>query len=73
VDESDWLPGAAEGEVIRNPSMFCGKTFTIRRPIPRSNRMPCKHLQVAQVKQDCKQLDALADEYTKRTVNAPAR
>ncbi len=63
---------AAEGESFET-SMFLWKDVYDSTPDPLVKKNALLHLQLLKVKQDCKQLDALADEYARRYGNRPAR
>ncbi len=63
---------AAEGESFET-SMFLWKDIydSTRDPSVKENALV--HLQLLKVREDCKRLDALADEYAKRNGRRPAR
>ncbi|HXN93173.1 MAG TPA: hypothetical protein VN879_01640, partial [Candidatus Acidoferrales bacterium] len=63
---------AAEGESFAT-SMFLWKDIYDSTPDPSVKKNALQHLQLLRVKEDCKQLDALADEYAKRYGKRPAR
>jgi len=63
---------AAEGESFAT-SMFLWKDIYDSTPDPSVKKNALQHLQLLKVKEDCKQLDALADEYAKRFGKRPAR
>ncbi len=63
---------AAEGESFAT-SMFLWKDIYDSAPDPSVKKNALQHLQLLKVKEDCKQLDALADEYAKRYGKRPAR
>jgi len=56
---------AAEGESFAT-SMFLWKDIYDSAPDPSVKKNALQHLQLLKVKEDCKQIDALADEYVKR-------
>jgi tetratricopeptide (TPR) repeat protein len=63
---------AAEGESFAT-SMFLWKDIYDSTVDPTVKKSALSHLQLLRVKEDCKQLDALADEYAKRHGRRPAR
>jgi tetratricopeptide (TPR) repeat protein len=63
---------AAEGESLET-SMFLWKDIYDSTPDPQVKKNAQAQLQLLQVKLDCKQLDALADEYAKRYGKRPSR
>ena len=63
---------AAEGESFAT-SMFLWKDIYDSTPDPSVKKNALLHLQLLKVKEDCKQLDALTDEYAKRYGRRPAR
>lgn len=63
---------AAEGESLQT-SMFLWKDIYDSTPDPTVKKNALLQLQLLQVKLDCKQVDALADEYAKRYGKRPAR
>jgi hypothetical protein len=63
---------AAEGESFAT-SIFLWKDIYDSTPDPSVKKNALLHLQLLRVKEDCKQLDALADEYAKRYGRRPAR
>src|SRR5437016_8749578 len=62
---------AAEGESFAT-SMFLWKDIYDSTPDPSVKKNALQHLQLLKVKEDCKRLDALADEYAKRYCKRPA-
>ena len=62
---------AAEGESFET-SMFLWKDIYNSSSDPAVKKNALTQLQLLQVKQDCKQIDALADEYAKRYGKRPA-
>jgi hypothetical protein len=63
---------AAEGESLSTSIFLWNEVYqTTKDPQVRANAM--SHLQLLSAEQDCKQLDALADEFQKRTGRRPAR
>jgi tetratricopeptide (TPR) repeat protein len=63
---------AAEGESLET-SVFLWKDIYNSTADPEVKKNALLHLQLLKVKEDCKQLDALADEYAKRFGKRPAR
>ena len=63
---------AAEGESFAT-SLFLWKDIYDSTPDPTIKKTALLHLQLLSVREDCKQLDALADEYAKRYGTRPAR
>ena len=63
---------AAEGESFET-SMFLWKDIYNSTPDPEVKKNALVHLQLLKVKEDCKQLNALADEYEKRFGKRPVR
>jgi tetratricopeptide (TPR) repeat protein len=63
---------AAEGESLET-SAFLWKDIYESTADPSVKKNALEHLQLLKVKQDCKQLDALADEFAKRYGRHPAR
>ncbi len=63
---------AAEGESFAT-SMFLWKDIYDSTPDPSVKKNALQHLQLLKVKEDCKHLDALANEYAKRYGKRPAR
>jgi tetratricopeptide (TPR) repeat protein len=63
---------AAEGESLAT-STFLWKDIYDSTPDPTIKKTALLHLQLLRVREDCKQLDALADEYAKRHGTRPAR
>ncbi len=63
---------AAEGESFAT-SMFLWKDIYDSTPDPSVKKNALLHLQLLKVNEDCKQLDALTDEYAKRYGRRPAR
>jgi hypothetical protein len=63
---------AAEGESFAT-SKFLWKDIYDSTPDPSVKKNALQHLQLLKVKEDCKQLEALADEYAKRYGKRPAR
>jgi len=63
---------AAEGESFAT-SLFLWKDIYDSTPDPTIKKTALLHLQLLRVREDCKQLDALADEYAKRYGTRPAR
>jgi hypothetical protein len=63
---------AAQGESFAT-SMFLWKDIYDSTPDPSVKKNALLHMQLLKVKEDCKQLDALADEYAKRYGRRPAR
>jgi hypothetical protein len=63
---------AAEGESI-DTSFFLWKDIYNSTADPSVKKNALLHLQLLKVKQDCQQLNALADEYAKRFGKRPAR
>jgi hypothetical protein len=63
---------AAEGESFAT-SMFLWKDIYDSTSDPAVKKNALLHLQLLKVKEDCKQLDALADEYAKRYGKRPTR
>jgi hypothetical protein len=53
--------------------MFLWKDIYDSTPDPTIKKTALLHLQLLRVREDCKQLDALADEYAKRYGTRPAR
>jgi len=63
---------AAEGESLSTSIFLWNEVYqTTKDPQVRENART--HLRLLRVEQDCKQLDALADEFQKRTGRRPAR
>jgi hypothetical protein len=63
---------AAEGESLSTSIFLWNEVYqTTKDPQVRENALT--HLQLLRVAQDCEQLDALADEFQKRTGRRPAR
>jgi len=63
---------AAEGESFET-SLFLWKDIYDTSADPSVKKNALMHLQLLTVKEDCKQLDALADEYAKRYGKRPSR
>jgi tetratricopeptide (TPR) repeat protein len=63
---------AAEGESLET-SVFLWKDIYNSTSDPSVKKNALMHLQLLKVKEDCKQLDLLADEYAKRFGKRPAR
>lgn len=63
---------AAEGESFET-SMFLWKDIYDSTADPSVKKNALMHLQLLRVKEDCKQLDALGDEYAKRYGKRPSR
>src|SRR6266700_2063045 len=63
---------AAEGESYAT-SLFLWNDIYESTPDPLVKRNALLHLQLLKVKEDCRQLDALADEYEKRFGRRPSR
>jgi hypothetical protein len=63
---------AAEGESF-TASVFLWKDIYASTADPSVKKNALLHLQLLKVKEDCKQLDALADEYARRYGKRPAR
>jgi tetratricopeptide (TPR) repeat protein len=63
---------AAEGESLAT-STFLWKDIYDSTPDPTIKKTALLHLQLLRVREDCKQLDALGDEYAKRYGTRPAR
>jgi tetratricopeptide (TPR) repeat protein len=63
---------AAEGESYAT-SLFLWKDIYDSTSDPQVKANAQRHLELLQVKEDCRQLDALADEYAKRYGKRPAR
>src|SRR6202521_4265582 len=63
---------SAEGESFAT-SMLLWKDIYDSTPDPSVKKNALLHLQLLKVKEDCKQLDVLADEYAKRYGKRPAR
>jgi hypothetical protein len=63
---------AAEGESFAT-SVFLWKDIYASTADPSVKKNALLHLQLLKVKEDCKQLDALADEYARRYGKRPAR
>src|SRR5256714_13387412 len=63
---------AAEGESFET-SLFLWKDIYDTSADPSVKKNALMHLQLLTVKEDCKQLDALADEYAKRYGRRPSR
>jgi tetratricopeptide (TPR) repeat protein len=63
---------AEQGESFAT-SMFLWKDIYDSTPDPSVKKNAQLHLQLLKVKEDCRQLDALADEYAKRYGRRPAR
>ena len=63
---------AAEGESFTT-SIFLWKDIFDSTQDPSVKKNALLHLQLLKVKEDCKQLDALADEYEKRNGRRPSR
>lgn len=63
---------AAEGQSLQTSIFLWNEVYqTTKDPQVKDNAQ--LHLQLLRVEQDCKQLDALADEFQKRTGRRPAR
>jgi hypothetical protein len=63
---------AAEGESLSTSIFLWNEVYqTTKDPQVKENALT--HLQLLRVAQDCKQLDALADEFQKRTSRRPSR
>jgi hypothetical protein len=63
---------AAEGESLSTSIFLWNEVYqTTKDPQVKENALT--HLQLLRVTQDCKQLDALADEFQKRTGRRPSR
>ncbi len=63
---------AAEGESLATSIFLWNEVYTTTTdPMIKTNAE--KHLRLLRVEQDCKQLDALVDEFVKRFGHAPAR
>jgi hypothetical protein len=63
---------AAEGESLQTSIFLWNEVYqTTKDPQVKENAM--SHLELLRAEQDCKQLDALADEFQKRTGRRPAR
>ena len=63
---------AAEGESLQTSIFLWNEVYqTAKDPQVKQNALT--HLQLLGVEQDCKQLDALADEFQKRTGRRPSR
>ena len=63
---------AAEGESLQTSIFLWNEVYqTTKDPQVKENAL--MHLQLLAVEQDCKQLDALADEFQKRTGRRPTR
>jgi len=63
---------AAEGESLQTSIFLWNEVYqTAKDPQVKANALT--HLQLLGVEQDCKQLDALADEFLKRTGRRPSR
>jgi len=63
---------AAEGESYAT-SLFLWKDIYVSTTDPQVKANAQRHLELLQVKEDCRQLDALAEEYAKRYGKRPAR
>jgi tetratricopeptide (TPR) repeat protein len=63
---------AAEGESYET-SMFLWKDIYDSTADPAVKKNALQHMQLLKVNEDCKQLDALADEYTKKFGKRPSR
>jgi tetratricopeptide (TPR) repeat protein len=63
---------AEQGESFTT-SMFLWKDIYDSTPDPAVKKNALEHLQLLKVKEDCQQLDALADEYAKRFGRRPTR
>jgi tetratricopeptide (TPR) repeat protein len=63
---------AAEGESYAT-SLFLWKDIYDSTTDPQVKANALRHVELLQVKEDCRQLDALADEYAKRYGKRPAR
>lgn len=63
---------AAEGESLSTSVFLWNEVYQSTKD-PEVRRNAQTHLQLLKVEQDCRQLDALADEYQKRTGHRPAR
>jgi hypothetical protein len=63
---------AAEGESYET-SMFLWKDIYDSAVDPAVKKNALQHMQLLRVREDCKQIDALADEYAKRFGKRPAR
>ena len=53
--------------------MFLWKVIYDSTPDPAVKKNAMQHLQLLRVREDCKQIDALADEYAKRYGKRPTR
>lgn len=63
---------AAEGQSLQTSIFLWNEVYeTTKDPQVKENAL--SHLQLLRAEQDCKQLDALADEFQKRTGRRPAR
>src|SRR5260370_25128200 len=62
----------AEGESLAT-STFLWKDIYDSTPDPTVKKTALLHLQLLRVREDCKQLDALADEYAMRYGKRPTR
>jgi hypothetical protein len=63
---------AAEGESLQTSIFLWNEVYqTTKDPQVKENAL--SHLELLRAEQDCKQLDALADEFQKRTGRRPAR
>ena len=63
---------ASEGESLQTSIFLWNEVYqTTKDPQVKENALT--HLQLLRVEQDCKQLDALADEFQKRTGKRPSR
>ncbi|HEY6385055.1 MAG TPA: hypothetical protein VIX91_05165 [Candidatus Acidoferrum sp.] len=63
---------AAEGESLSTSIFLWNEVYESTRD-PQVKQNALTHLQLLRVEQDCKQLDALADEFQKRSGRRPAR
>jgi tetratricopeptide (TPR) repeat protein len=63
---------AAEGESLQTSIFLWNEVYQSTKD-PQVKENALTHLQLLRVQQDCKQLDALADEFQKRTGRRPSR
>ncbi|HMD08594.1 MAG TPA: hypothetical protein VKH63_13730 [Candidatus Acidoferrum sp.] len=63
---------AAEGESLQTSVFLWNEVYQSTKD-PQVKENALTHLQLLRVEQDCKQLDALADEFQKRTGRRPSR
>jgi tetratricopeptide (TPR) repeat protein len=63
---------AAEGESLQTSIFLWNEVYQSTKD-PQVKENALTHLQLLRVEQDCKQLDALADEFQKRTGRRPSR